>query len=296
MDEGTVLKVDRLVKKYEKFSLKDVSFNIPKGYIMGFIGQNGAGKSTTIKCIMDLVKPDSGKIEVFGMDSIKESVSIKQRLGYVSEEQYFYDDATVKWIGNFTGKFFSEWSCEQFLRLLDRFKIDGSKKIRELSKGMKMKLSLALALSREAELLILDEPTSGLDPVSRDEVLDVFLEFMQDENHSILFSSHITSDIEKIADYITVIDDGSINLSDNKDSVLSKWKMVKIENRYYDSSIAGLLTGLKKGDFGYSGITDKIDDFMLSFKKLFPEGNPVVENTSLDEFIVSILRGGKKVC
>lgn len=218
--ENSILKVEGLTKKYEKFSLDNVSFSIPRGYIMGFVGRNGAGKSTTIKSIMGLIEYDKGNVDVFGLENRKYNHEIKQRIGYVSEDQYFYEDVTAEWMGNFAGTFYSKWDKGLFCKLLKRFDVDGSKKISELSKGMKMKLSLTIALAHHPELLILDEPTSGLDPVVRSELLELFLEIVQDENCSIFFSSHITSDIEKIADYITVIDDGKIVLSDEKHTIL----------------------------------------------------------------------------
>ncbi|HHW48708.1 MAG TPA: ATP-binding cassette domain-containing protein [Clostridiaceae bacterium] len=214
--DDMILRVSNLVKKYDNFSLKNVSFNVPKGYIMGFIGQNGAGKSTTIKAIMNLIDFDGGSIEIFGLDNRKHCNEIRNRIGYVSEEQYFYEDMTVEWTGKFIGSFYSKWDEGYFRKLLEQFSLDSRKKIKELSKGMKTKLSLALALGHRPELLILDEPTSGLDPVVRSEFLEIFLEIVQDDSCSIFFSSHITTDIEKVADYVTIIDNGRIILSEEE--------------------------------------------------------------------------------
>ncbi len=287
-----VLEVNDLVKKYREFSLKEVSFKIPRGYIMGFSGQNGAGKSTTLKCIMDLIKYESGNINVFGLDNIKHSTEIKGKLGYVSEEQYFYDHMTVEWTGNFVGSFYKSWDKAFFNKLLDRFNVDSGKKIRELSKGMKTKLSLALAMAHKPELLILDEPTSGLDPVVRNELLEIFLEIMQNEDSSIFFSTHITSDIEKVADYITIIENGSIIVSESKDSILDKWVVVKAENRYLNNDVQKSLIGFKQGDFGYSGITDNFERFKEKFKEDFPEGNLITSRISLDEYMLRIVKEG----
>ena len=230
--EEYILSVDNLYKSYEAFSLKNVGFKIPRGYIMGFIGKNGAGKSTTIKCIMNLIPFESGTIELFNLNNRQHSDEIKQRVGYVNEEQYFYENMSVGWTVDFLGRFFPNWDKKYCKKLLERFAISSSKKVNELSKGMKMKLALTIALSHKPELLILDEPTSGLDPVVRDELLELLLEIVQDENRSVFFSSHITSDIEKIADFVTIIDDGKIILSDEKDAIIDKWRLFKIDNSF----------------------------------------------------------------
>lgn len=287
-----ILSVDNLCKSYETFSLKDVGFKIPRGYIMGFIGKNGAGKSTTIKCIMNLIPFESGTIKLFDLDNRQYSDEIKQRIGYVSEEQYFYENMNVGWTANFFGGFFPNWDKNYCGALLERFAINPSKKVKELSKGMKMKLALTLALSHKPELLILDEPTSGLDPVVRDELLELLLEIVQDESRSVFFSSHITSDIEKIADFVTIIDDGKIVLSDEKDAIIDKWRLFKIDNSFASEKIFGRLHGLKKGEFGYSGITDKPDSFINEFRKAFPDGKFSMERVSLDELLVRIVKDG----
>lgn len=285
-----VLNIDRLVKKYEKFSLKEVSFKIPRGYIMGFIGRNGAGKTTVIKCIMDLIPFEAGSIEVFGLDSRRCSHEIRKRVGYVSEDQYFYENMTAGWNLDFFGSFYPNRDRDLALSLMKKFDIDPSKKVSELSKGMKVKLALALALAHRPELLILDEPTSGLDPVIRNELLELLLEVVQDENCSIFFSSHITSDIEKIADFVTFIEDGRIVISDEKDAILDKWRLFKVEN---SCSIAGLserLTGVKKGEFGFSGITSEPESFTRELTSNYPDARYKVEKLSLDDLLVRIVR------
>ena len=294
MDE-MILKVNSLNKSYDKFSLKDVNLRIPRGYIMGFVGRNGAGKSTTIKCMMNLISYDSGSVEIFGMDSRLYSDEIKKRVGYVGEEQYFYENMRVDWTMDFFGGFFPNWDGRHCVKLLKRFEIDPVKKVGELSKGMKMKLALTLALCHRPELLILDEPTSGLDPVIRNELLELFLEIVQDENCSIFFSSHTTTDIEKIADFVTVIDDGKIVLSDEKDAILEGWKLFKVENGCQSQEIFKKLKGVKKGEFGFSGITDKPDGFIKEFSKLFPRGNYKMEKITLDELLVRLVKDGEAI-
>jgi len=285
-----VLNVDRLVKKYEKFSLKEVSFQIPKGYIMGFIGRNGAGKTTVIKCIMDLIPFEAGSVEVFGLDSRRNSDEIRGRVGYVSEEQYFYENMAAGWNLEFFGSFYPKWDRDQGLSLMKKFDIDPSKKVSELSKGMKVKLALALALAHKPELLILDEPTSGLDPVIRNELLELLLEVVQDENCSIFFSSHITSDIEKIADFVTFIEDGRIVISDEKDAILDKWRLFKVENNCSFAGLSERLIGVKKGEFGFSGITDDAKSFISELNGKYPDVRYKVEKISLDDLLVRIAR------
>jgi ABC-2 type transport system ATP-binding protein len=295
MDE-MLLQVKGLTKRYDAFTLDRVSFHIPKGYIMGFVGQNGSGKSTTIKCIMNMIRYDEGTIELFGDSEHKAPEKLKERIGYVSEEQYYYEDMTVEWTGRFVGSFYKKWDAELFRRLLARFQVDRRKKVKELSRGMKVKLSLSLAMAHHPELLILDEPTSGLDPVVRNELLDVFLEIIQNENCSIFFSSHISTDIEKVADYITVIHNGRIVASTDKITLLDSWKIVKADNRYRAEDIEKELFGYKKGEFGWSGIVKDIRAFEREWRSLYPEGEYKVERLTLDDLLVRIAREGERVC
>ncbi|MDF2925871.1 MAG: transporter related protein [Paenibacillaceae bacterium] len=296
MDE-MLLKVNGLTKRYESFKLDGVSFQIPRGYIMGFIGQNGSGKSTTIKCIMNLIRYDAGEIHMFGQTDSQQPEKLKNRIGYVSEEPHFYDDMTVEWTGRFVGSFYTTWDDALFRKLLARFQVDRKKKAKELSRGMKVKLSLALAMAHHPELLILDEPTSGLDPVIRSELLDVFLEIIQNENCSIFFSSHISTDIEKVADYITIIHNGRIVASTDKLTLLDQSKVIKADNRYRNASIEAELSNLKVNDYGYSGITSDIRSFDRVWKSNFPEGEYKVEKLALDELLVRIAGiKGEQLC
>ncbi|CAM5185446.1 ABC-2 type transport system ATP-binding protein OS=Ureibacillus acetophenoni OX=614649 GN=SAMN05877842_101531 PE=4 SV=1 [Ureibacillus acetophenoni] len=226
------IEVINLRKFLQKFQLKDVSFTLPKGTIMGFVGENGAGKTTTIKCILDLLKIDAGKIRLFGKEMSEDDLAIKSEIGVVFDDLHFPETLTAKKISKFMNKVFSNWDESYYFHLLNKLKVQENKKLNELSRGMKMKLSIAIALAHHPKLLILDEPTSGLDPIVRDEILDLFLEFMQNEEHSILFSSHITSDLEKIADYITFIHEGKILFSESKDTLLYEyaiWRGTKDE-------------------------------------------------------------------
>lgn len=214
------IEVEYLRKKFPQFQLVDVSFQLPTGTIMGFVGENGAGKTTTIKCLLNILQKDQGDIKIFGLDHEKHSTTIKEQIGVVFDDFHFPDSLNAIQIGAVLEKIYSTWDEPYYVKLLKQFKIPFKKPIKTLSRGMKMKLSIATALAHHPKLLILDEPTSGLDPIVRDEILDIFMDFMQDENNSILFSTHITSDLEKIADYITFIHEGEIVFSKNKDELL----------------------------------------------------------------------------
>ena len=203
-----ILSIQNLSKHYEKFTLKDVSFSLEKGYIIGFIGRNGAGKTTTLKSMMRLVHPDGGKVTVFGLDFAENELACKQKIGFMLGGVDYYPKKKLRTIAEVTSCFYTEWDNAEYERRLAAFELDPEKKVDELSAGMRVKFSLALALSHHAQLLILDEPTSGLDPVSRDELLLLFQDLIEDGEHSILFSTHIISDLEKCADFITYIKDG----------------------------------------------------------------------------------------
>ena len=222
-----ILDIQNITKSYADFSLKNVSFTIPKGCIMGFVGENGAGKTTTIKAIMDMISLDSGKITVFGLDNKEYGKTIRQDIGAVLTESSFPTYMNARQCAKVLASLFDQWDQPLFESYLKRFDLPVHKQIKSLSKGMRMKLNIAMAISHHPKLLILDEATSGLDPIVREEILDLFLEFIQDEEHSILLSSHITSDIEKAADYITFIHEGKIILCEEKDILLEQYGILK---------------------------------------------------------------------
>lgn len=217
-----VLTLDGVCRSYPGFDLRDVSFVLPRGYIMGLVGPNGAGKTTTIRLIMDLARPDSGRITVLGQHMAENQIELKQKIGYVPENHEFYSDMTVGWTAQFVGRQYPTWNEARLAELLHRYNVDTRKKVGALSKGTKAKLAMALALAHSPELLILDEPTSGLDPVVRRELLSDLLEFVADGDRSVLFSTHITSDLERVADYITFIVDGRVAASDEREAMLER--------------------------------------------------------------------------
>lgn len=290
---SNILEISNLRKEYKEFTLKDISLNLPRGYIMGLIGPNGAGKSTTIKAIMNLINYDGGKIKLFGLDYENDEEEIKNKIGYVGEEQFFYDDMTVNWMEKFISQHYKQWNREKFNNLIKRFNVSSTKKIQELSKGMRVKLALALALAHNPELLILDEPTSGLDPVVRSEILKILLEVIQDENKSVLFSTHITEDVEKIADYVIYLIDGRIVLSAPKDELLEKWKTIHIKNGYEINEVRSKLVGVEKNFFGISGLTDKFEEMRSTLKPYIEKDIVRVENTSIDQILISLVRGAR---
>lgn len=240
-----MLEVANLCKIYPAFRLRDVSFCVEPGAIMGFIGRNGAGKSTTIKAMLNLVHPDSGTVRMFDMDFYENELACKQSLGVVLGGVDFYANKKVRTVTDVTRRFYPQWDEEKYRHYLKLFELDEGKKISQLSAGMRVKYMLALALSHNARLLILDEPTSGLDPVSRDELTELFRGVVESGERSILFSTHITSDLEKCATHVTMIQNGQILCSDTKAGFLSRYQslgttlediFVTLERRSYDSA------------------------------------------------------------
>jgi len=260
MSMEPILEIKGLRKDFKDFHLKGIDLRLEPGYIMGFIGPNGAGKSTTIKLMMNLLKKDGGEIRLFGKDHIKDEQEIKNRIGFVFDENYFYEELTVsemKWV---LAPAYKTWDEDAFQQNIRRFQLPLKRKIKELSKGMKMKFSLAIALSHHADLLIMDEPTSGLDPLVRSELLDILSETMQDENKAVFFSTHITSDLDKIADFVTMIHDGEILLSMAKDDILNKFGLVKGgKDILKTTEIRDLFVGIKENQFGFEALAkDKV--------------------------------------
>lgn len=223
-----ILEVNNLCKTYDSFSLKNINLELPKGTIMGLVGENGAGKSTTIKAILNLIHTSNGLVKIFGLDMKEKEIEIKEDIGVVLDEGFFSEYLTPTDINNILSGIYKNWSEELFFKYLEDFKLPKDKVSKEFSTGMKMKLKIAAALSHKPKLLILDEPTSGLDPIARQDILDIFQDFIQDEEHSVLVSSHITSDLENIADYISFINNGEIVLSKTRDELIDKMRNCKV--------------------------------------------------------------------
>lgn len=241
-----MIKCKNVRKEYSEFILDDINLELPEGCILGLIGENGAGKSTLISCILGTVKMTSGGIEVLGKDIKDLDYSDKEKMGVVLEKSVYSDVLTAKDINLIMKNMYRTWNEELFFKLCTQYGLSKTKKFKEYSKGMKMKLSIAVALSHDPKLLILDEATSGLDPVARDEILDIFFDFVQDGKHSILMSSHILSDLEKVCDLITFISKGKILLSSEKDELEKKYCIIKCNEQDYSNLDKTKIIGCKK--------------------------------------------------
>lgn len=248
-----ILDVQGLSKRYERFTLDSVSFSLEKGYIMGFIGANGAGKTTTLKGIMNMIHTDGGRVEVFGREFSAERVEMKQDIAFMLGNSRYYEKRKLETVARTVRRFYANWNEEAFRGYLKRFKLDSQKKIGELSQGMAVKFSLAMALSHEAKLLILDEPTAGLDPAARDNLLELFQELVESGERSILFSTHITSDLERCADFITFINGGRVVGSDEKDAFIDGYRLVSGSNGELEREKESLIAW-RKNSFGFQGL------------------------------------------
>lgn len=280
------LQVENLTKQYADFKLDNVSFSLPKGTIMGLIGENGAGKSTTINAILNLIKKDGGKVTFWGKE-LSSSKQLKEDIGVVFDEINFYETLTPAKVGRISEAAYKQWDEYLFEDYLRRFQIPADKEIKMLSKGMKMKLGLAAALSHKPKLLILDEATSGLDPVMRDDILDIFLEFVQDENHSVLISSHITTDLEKVADYITFIHQGKVLLCKTKDELRYKYGIVRCKKAVFDGLDKRDVLACRKDDYQWNVLVADKQKAGRKYK------NAVVDDATIDEIMMLYVKGGQ---
>lgn len=279
------LEIKNISKTYKNFKLDDVSFVLPCGHIMGLIGENGAGKSTIINCILDIIEKDSGSIFVLGQKNDKNNVSLKENIGVVLDASDVYDNYTVKQVEYIMKDVYKQWNHEVYDYYIQKFALPLNKMIKDFSRGMKMKMAITIALSHQPKLLILDEATSGLDPIMRDEILDVFMEFVQDENHAILLSSHISSDLEKIADYITFIHEGKLILSTSKDELIYEYGLMKCRNDEFDM--------IDKEDIiRYRIKTYEVEILVKDREKMarkYP--NCIVDPTKLDDIMMLYVKG-----
>lgn len=287
-DYENAIEIKGITKHYDGFTLDNISFNVPKGSIMGFIGQNGAGKSTTINTILNIIKADSGEIRVFGKDTRTADVQMKQDISAVFDELPFHEQLNAKSLDKILKHIFKQWDSNKFYSYLERFQLPVKKKFGQFSKGMKMKLQIAAALSHNAKLLIMDEATTGLDPVVRNEILDIFLEFLQDEEHSILMSSHITSDLEKIADSVTFIDKGRLLLTGYKDEILENHGVVKCSKADYENIGKGDIISARISDFGVEAMVSDRQGISRKYSGL------VIDPTTLEEIMLFYVNREKK--
>ncbi len=282
------IEIRDLTVKYDGFTLDKVSFDVAKGSIMGFIGQNGAGKTTTIKALLNIIKRDGGTIKMLGLDNIKDELVMKEQISAVFDELPFHDQLNARNLNIILKDVYQDWDSAVFKSYLERLALPERKKIGEFSKGMKMKLQIAAALSHNAKLLIMDEATTGLDPVVRNECLDIFLEYLQDEEHSILMSSHITSDLEKIADSVTFIHKGKLLLTGYKDEVLENHGIIKCRKNEYKEIEPADIVSARVTDFGAEVM---IRDKELCHRKY---SGLVMDPTTLEEIMRYYVNAEKK--
>ena len=279
-----VLEIKNLTKKYkDNAGIENISFNVPKGSIVGLIGRNGAGKTTIIKTILDIIKKDSGEIKIVGQDKLEDH--IKNNIGVVFDGSTFTESLNLIKLNNILKNIYVNWNEEVYFKYIDKMQLPLKKKFKEFSKGMKMKLSIIVSLSHNAKLLILDEATSGLDPVVRDEILDLFLDFIQDENNGILVSSHITSDLEKVSDYIVFIDKGKVIFFESKDKILYEYGILKCTEDELDKVDKRYILKQIKTNYGYKVIITNKEEIKKQYSNL------VIDNCTIDELMVIYTKG-----
>lgn len=282
---NNAIEVVNLNKNYENFSLSNVSFTIPENCITGFIGANGAGKSTTIKSILRLIRTDGGCVRFWGMEFDKHEQEIKDRIGVVLDDGSFYDHLTMAQMKNILAPAYSTWNENEFKANMEFFSLNPKQKISTLSKGMKAKYALALALSHDADLLIMDEPTSGLDPLVRREFMSVILDFMKKDGKSVLFSTHIVSDLERVADILLLIDKGKIILQEEKDILLDSHKLIKGKNAEITEDVRSLFLSLTETEYGFEGISKNAE----KIKKLCPAA--IFERATIEDIMLAYIGG-----
>lgn len=275
-----ILKINNVSKVFKRFKLESVNISIKENCITGFLGKNGAGKTTLIKIILGLMRKDQGDIVYFNDPNLKER-DIKDRIGVVLDDGYFYDSLTLHQMKDLVSSTYSNWNEKKYQDYIKRFRLDGKQIIASLSKGMKMKYALSLALSHHADLLIMDEPTSGLDPEIRKELMDILKEYIQEDGKSVLFSTHITSDLERIADEIIIINDGEIIEEIDKDELLEEYRLIKGNNEVLERLNKDDLSLINKTKYGFSAITDKYEEI----KKEIPE--IMIEKTNLEDIFLA---------
>ena len=282
---NNTLCIKGLTKTFDNFKLNNINMVIPKGSIMGLIGENGAGKTTLIKCILNLIKKDSGNINVFDFDIDNSDGIYKEYVGVVFDECLFNEIYNSRDINRIFKGIYKNWNESEFFSYIKKFNIDEKKKIKEYSKGMKMKLSIAVALSHNAKFLILDEAMSGIDPIVRNEILDIFMDFIQNDENSILISSHITSDLEKICDYITFIHNGEIFASRNKDLFIEEYGILKCGNDEFQNIDKEDILSVRKNNFNVEILVDKKYKMKNKYK------NFIIDNVTLEDIMMFVIKG-----
>jgi ABC-2 type transport system ATP-binding protein len=282
-----ILEVTGLNKSYKDFSLSNVSFTLPEDCITGFIGINGAGKTTTIRTILGLAQKTSGTIKIFGKNLDRHEHELKNRIGVVLDEGCFYDELTMAEMKSIIAPAYSGWSEKEYKIYMERFSLNPCQKITTLSKGMRMKFALTLALSHGADLLIMDEPTSGLDPLIRSQLLEIMADYMKQGGKSVFFSTHITSDLDKIADMLVLINNGKIIFEQEKDTLLENHRLVKGDRKALNENTKKLFLSMNITDYGFSGITNRLPEIQNQMQ------NILVEKPTIEDIMLGYIEGGK---
>ena len=282
----TLLELNGVSKSFTDFKLDNISFTLPQGYIMGLVGPNGAGKTTAIQLILNMLERDAGEIIVFGKDNLKYENTIKQNVGVVFDSVFYVDSWTIKDTEKAVSAFYNDWQHDIFNDMVKRFGMPLGKKVRELSRGMQMKLMLACAFSHNAKLLILDEPTSGLDPVTRDEFLEILQDYIKDGERSVLFSTHITTDLERVADYITFINHGELIFTGSMEDLLTSYRLIKGRPQDLTPELEKSISGLRKTEMGFEGL--------ISTKEAAQYKQCVLDKATIDNIVISISKGGAR--
>ncbi len=282
-----ILELQQICKSFPKsnFILDKLSFSLPYGAILGFVGENGAGKTTTIGCILNTVRKDSGMVKLFGKEMRDIDTDIREKIGVVYDGDNFPGFWTVKQLSQVMEGIYTQWDNALFQKYLEDFHLPVKQKIKNYSRGMTMKLAIAVALSHHPQLLILDEATSGLDPIMRDEMLDVFLEFVQEESHSILLSSHITSDLEKVADYITFIHNGKLIMTASKNDLVYNYAVMRCKESQFLALDPGDIIAYRKRDFQIDVLVNNGKEAQRKYK------GSVVDHVSVDEIMLLLVKG-----
>ena len=281
------IEINNLEKNYADFNLKIDELKIPSGYVIGLIGENGAGKTTLIKSILNIIKKDSGKIKIFNKDLEEKELEIKEDIGIVLDNTFFSEMLNAKDIDSITKDIYKNWDSKLFYKYLKDFKIKDNQLLKTLSKGMRKKVEIATALSHHPKLLILDEATSGLDPVVRNEVLDLFLDFIEDEEHTIIMSTHITSDLEHISDYIVFIDNGRIVIENQKDEIIDNYGILKCDIDKFETIDKSDIVRFKKNKYNYEILVENKETCKKKYKDF------VVDSITLESLMLLIIKGGK---
>ena len=282
------IRVEQLTKHFKEFTLDHVSFSLPKGYIMGLIGKNGSGKTTTIQLLLRMLAKDDGHISILGKQVEAQEQAIKQEIAVVFDDVFFVESWKVRDVESAIAPFYPLWDSTLYHQYVSQFQLSLDKSIQDLSRGMKMKLMLAVALSRKAKLLILDEPTSGLDPVARDELMDILLRYVEDAEHSVLFSTHITTDLDKIADYLTVLQNGKVFYSGEKDALKEQYCIVKGDPSEVSVYLKSHLIGYRSYSTGFEAMLKVSDMALLT-------SNMVCEELSLDDILIFLNQSQEEI-